>query len=206
MKTKLLLIVPLFLVSPWVNAKDLGVHGQVYAIAEDNLLDILMARAQAEVDTGKWNERVEQWKNQAKKQAARPSGIKLPRALKTDSHLYDPSVILPQDVKDSSGQIIRPKGTQANPLNYISMTRTLVFIDGDDHQQVDWMMALTDEQPDRYKVILTQGNVLDLAKSLDRRLFFDQQQIYSNKLAIKTLPAVVYQQGLYLRIDEVMIP
>ena len=194
------------LLMPTVYAKDLGVHGRVYEIAEENLLQVILSRAQAEVDSGNWAKRVEGWQKQAKKQAARPRGIALPRAQKTTSHLYDPSIIVPQDIRDANGRLIRAKGTHVNPLDYISMSRTLVFIDGDDQKQVDWMMSQTSEQPDRYKVILTQGNVIDLAKSLKRRLFFDQRQTYTQKLAIKTLPAVVYQDGLYLRVDEVALP
>jgi conjugal transfer pilus assembly protein TraW len=202
----LLVLIVVLLLTPSVYAKDFGVHGRVYEIAEDNLLEILMSRAQAEVDSGQWAKRVDKWRGIAKQQAARPRGISLPRAMKSSSHLYDPSIIIPKDIKDASGQILRAKGTQVNPLNYISMTRTLVFIDGDDQEQVDWMISQTHEKPDRYKVILTQGNIIKLANSLDRQLFFDQGQFYTHKLAINSLPAVVYQQGEYLRIDEVAIP
>ena len=40
---------------------------------------------------------------------------------------------------------------------------------------------------------------------LNRRLYFDQKQELLNKLEIKKLPAQVYQEGLYLRIDEVAL-
>ena len=187
-------------------AVDLGVHGRLYEIEEDNLLDVLMARAQQEVDSGRWAERVKEWGEQAKAQTARPAGIELPRADKTASHLFDPSIIVPEDIRDAAGNVLRPKGTRVNPLDYISMTRTLVFIDGDDAEQVEWMVSQTAQEPDRYKVILTRGNVLDLAKQTDRRLFFDQRQVYTRKLSIQSLPAVVYQEGAYLRIDEVALP
>ena len=206
MKTALFLIIPLLLLSPWVFAKDLGTHGRVYAIEENNLLKVLLSRAQAEMDSGQWDTRVEEWRKQAKQQANRPKSIHLPRATKTTSHLYDPSIIVPKDIVDTSGRLIHPAGTKANPLNYISMTRHLVFIDGDDRDQVDWMRELIETEPDRYKVILTKGAVIDLMKEMNRRLFFDQQQIYTEKLAIKSLPALVYQEGLFLRIDEVAIP
>jgi conjugal transfer pilus assembly protein TraW len=86
------------------------------------------------------------------------------------------------------------------------MTRHLVFIDGDDRAQIDWMVELTASEPDRYKVILTNGAIVDLMKALNQRLFFDQNQVYTKKMDIKSLPALVYQSGLYLRIDEVAIP
>jgi len=206
MKASLFLIILLLLVSPRTFAKDLGTHGRVYDVEENDLLKVLQSRAQAEMDSGQWNKRVDKWRNQAKQQANRPKGIYLPRATKTTSHLYDPSIIVPKDIVDTSGRLIQSAGTKANPLNYIAMTRHLVFIDGDDSNQVDWMRELTETEPDRYKVILTKGAVIDLMKALDRRLFFDQQQIYTEKLAIKSLPALVYQEGLFLRIDEITIP
>lgn len=203
------LLLPLFismLVSPIVFARDLGVFGRVYPIEENDLLSVLTSRAQAQLDSGQWDTRVEAWRHQAREQANRPTGIKLPRAKETRSHLFDPSIIVPEDIKDAKGQLIRAAGTQVNPLSYISLSRQLVFIDGDDPAQVDWMLQLTAPEPDRFKVILTNGAVIDLMKNLNRRLFFDQQQVYSEKLSIKSLPALVYQQALYLRIDEVAIP
>ena len=206
MKTALFLIIQLLLLSPCAFAKDLGIHGRVYDIEENDLLKVLQSRAQAEMDSGNWDTRVEEWRDQAKQQANRPKGIHLPRATKITSHLYDPSIIVPKDIVDTSGRLIQPAGTKANPFNYISMTRHLIFIDGDDRDQVDWMLEVTASEPDRFKVILTQGAVIELMKALDRRLFFDQQQIYTEKLAIQSLPALVYQEGLFLRIDEVAIP
>ena len=188
-----------------LQAKDLGVHGRVYEIQENDLLSVLQSRAQAELDSGKWAKRVEEWQGQAKQQANRPNGIILPRATETTSHLYDPSIIVPKDIKDTNGLLIRAAGSQINPLSYISMTRNLVFIDGDDRAQVDWMVQLTGSEPGRYKIILTQGSVIDLMKELNRQLFFDQKQVYTQKMNIKSLPALVYQSGLHLRIDEVAI-
>ncbi len=189
-----------------LQAKDLGVHGRVYEIKENDLLTVLQSRAQGELDSGEWNKRVEKWRDQAKKQASRPAGIVLPRATETTSHLYDPTLVVPDDIKDANGFILHRAGTRINPLSYITMTRHLLFIDGDDKAQIDWMMQTTKSEPERFKVILTRGNVIDLMTSLDRRLFFDQKQQYIEKLSINTLPALVYQQDLYLRIDEVAIP
>ena len=199
-------LILLLLLSPSIFAKNLGVHGRVYDIQENDLLAVLKNRAQAEMDSGKWDERVDGWKKQAKRQANRPGGISLPRAKKTESHLYDPSIITPTDIKDTTGKIIQSAGTKANPLNYISMSKFMLFIDGDDREQIDWMLEISQSNPNRYKVILTNGAVLDLMKELNRQLFFDQRQVYIKKLSIKSLPALVYQQGLYLRIDEVAIP
>jgi conjugal transfer pilus assembly protein TraW len=207
MLSKTILHLCILLIMPSLaQAKDLGVHGRVYGIKENDLLTVLQSRAQGELDSGEWDKRVKKWRDQAKKQTSRPAGILLPRATEITSHLYDPTLVVPDDIKDANGFILHRAGTRINPLSYITMTRHLLFIDGDDQEQIDWMMQTTKSEPERFKVVLTQGNVIDLMTSLDRRLFFDQKQQYVQKLSINSLPALVYQQGLYLRIDEVAIP
>ncbi len=85
------------------------------------------------------------------------------------------------------------------------MSRQLLFIDGDDVEQVEWMVQITRDNPNGFKVILTNGAVIDLMNQLQRRLYFDQNQQLIEKLNIQRLPSHVYQEGLYLRIDEVAL-
>ncbi len=195
----------LLVVSMNVLALDLGVHGRLYAIDEQNLIEVIQANAQADIDSGAWQERTEQWREKARYQVNRPSGIQLPRSDETSSRLFDPSVIFPDDIKDTKGNVIYAAGTTVNPLSYINWSRQLIFIDGDDRTQVEWMIAQTQAIPSQYKVILTNGPVLDLMNELNQRLYFDQNQSLVRRLNIQSLPARVYQQGLYLRIDEVRI-
>jgi conjugal transfer pilus assembly protein TraW len=197
----------LFCSSAW--GKDLGVHGRVYDIAERDLIEVLMQRGQAEVDSGEWDKKLERWRKQAKAQTARPQGISLPRASITASHLFDPSVVISRDITDNNGNLLVPAGTHFNPFSVTSLSRHLIFIDGEDPEQIDWMMTLTAESPTGpagFVVILTDGPILELMNRLDRRLFFDQNQNYVTKLAIRSLPARVYQEAQYLRIDEIALP
>ncbi len=206
MKTTQIIYVAFFL-SAWISveAKDLGTHGKVYPIAEKDFLNVILDRAQGEVDSGQWNQRVDKWKKRAIAKTNRPDGIILPRSEATESHLYDPSTITPNEIRDTAGRLIHPAGTKVNPLSMTTMSKQLLFIDGDDRTQVSWMMEATKDVPDKFKVILTNGPVIDLMNELNRRLYFDQKQKLVKELAIKKLPALVYQEGLYLRIDEVAI-
>lgn len=188
-----------------VEAKDLGTHGRIYPIVEKDFLKVILGRAQGEVDSGKWNKRVERWKIKAIAKTNRPDGVILPRSETTESHLYDPSTVTPNDIRDTAGRLIHPAGTKVNPLTMVTMSKQLVFIDGDDRDQVNWMMEATKDVPEKYKVILANGPVIDLMNELNRRLYFDQNQKLVTELAIKKLPALVYQEGFYLRIDEVAI-
>ncbi len=188
-----------------VLAKDLGVHGKIYPIEEQDLLEVLLSRAQSELDSGQWDRRVDGWRNKAKAQAASPQGITLPLADQVSARLFDPSVIVPDDIKDANGVLLYAAGTLVNPLKYIHLSRQLVFIDGDDKRQVDWMAATTQSAPHQFKVILTNGPILDLMQELGQRLFFDQHQQLANKLGIGKLPTLVSQSGLYLKIEEIAI-
>jgi len=186
-------------------AMDLGVHGRLYPIDEQNLIETIQANAQADIDSGAWEKHTQQWREQASYQANRPGGIQLPRTDETSSRLYDPSVVFPDDIKDAEGNLIYSAGVPVNPLNYINWSRQLIFIDGDDRQQINWMMSVTQSNPTQFKVVLTNGPVLDLMNELNQRLYFDQNQNLVRRFNIRSLPAQVYQQGQYLRIDEVKI-
>ena len=188
------------------HAKDLGTHGRVYDIVEVDLLGVINARAQDELDSGRWDARVDEWREQAKSQAARPRGIHLPRATRPHSYLWDPSAVSPNDIRDASGKIIIPAGTSVNPLDYISLTRNLVFVDGDDDKQIAWVLNATANNRDHYKIILTNGPILDLMEEHQVRLYFDQHQSLTRKMAIQRLPAVVFQENKLLRIREIALP
>jgi conjugal transfer pilus assembly protein TraW len=186
------------------SARDLGTHGRVYPLVEEDLVKVMMARAQAKVDSGQWARQIDKWRDQARERAARPKGIVLPRAEQDRSFYYDPSIIVSHDIRDASGVLIYPKGTQVNPLDFVSMTQGLILIDGDDPEQIDWMLGLKDLAA--FKAVLTNGPILDLMQRLNHRLYFDQHQRLVNKFGVKALPARIYQDGArYLRVDEVAL-
>ncbi len=186
------------------SARDLGTHGRVYPLVEEDLVEVMMAKAQAEVDSGQWARQIDEWRDQARERAARPKGIVLPRAEQDRSFYYDPSIIVSHDIRDASGVLIYPKGTQVNPLDFVSMTQGLILIDGDDPEQIDWMLGLKDLAA--FKAVLTNGPILDLMQRLNHRLYFDQHQRLVNKFGVKALPARIYQDGArYLRVDEVAL-
>jgi conjugal transfer pilus assembly protein TraW len=198
-----ILLIALFIALP-CPAHDLGTYGRVYPLVEEDLVEVMMARAQAEVDSGQWERTIEAWREKARARAARPKGIILPRAQQERSFHYDPSIVVSHDIKDASGALLYPKGTQVNPLDFVSMTQGLILIDGDDPEQLDWMLGLDDLAA--FKVVLTNGPILDLMKRLNHRLYFDQHQRLVNKFGVKALPVRIYQDGpRYLRVDEVVI-
>ena len=106
--------------------------------------------------------------------------------------------------KDAEGRVIVPPGTVVNPLDTVSLSQALLFIDARDREQVARARKLIDERQGKVKVILTGGSYLDLMRRWQRPVFYDQQGNLTTKLGIRQVPALVTQDGRRLRIDELL--
>lgn len=193
------------LVSSRAVAEDLGVVGKTYEIAETDLLTVIQAELKAMAADGRLAEAEQRLKARAEAFVKRPPGRDLPRATEDRVYYHDPSLTTEQDLLDHRGRLIHPAGTTINPLDYVSLTTPLVFFDGDDKVQAEWVRALVGTAPDRYVVLMTQGAVIERMRDWQIRLYFDQHGRYSERLGIRALPAVVRQEGLRLRIDEIAL-
>ena len=97
-----------------------------------------------------------------------------------------------------------PPGTVVNPLDSVTLSQALLFIDARDREQVARARKLIDERQGKVKVILTGGSYLDLMRRWQRPVFYDQQGNLTTKLGIRQVPALVTQDGRRLRIDELL--
>lgn len=77
-----------------------------------------------------------------------------------------------------------------NPLQYVPFNQTLYFINGDDPAQVAWMKRQTPPTLES-KIILVQGSIPEMQKSLDSRVYFDQNGVLCQRLGIDQVPARV---------------
>ena len=48
-----------------------------------------------------------------------------------NSHLYDPSYTVPEDIYDHKGHLLYKAGYKVNPLNQVPLRERLIFINGD---------------------------------------------------------------------------
>lgn len=187
--------------SAGVGAEDLGRIGQVYGIAERDLVEVFKERAQARVADGSWGRVMEQQRDKMKAYAARPIGKKLPRAYQYSVRYFDPTIVLDQDISDAEGKILHPKGTRVNPFDYRNYTKTLCFLDGDDKAQVEWAKQYCLD-PVNAKAILVNGPIIDLSNALKTPLFFDQYGVLVRHFGLKAVPSVVRQTGKVFAIEE----
>jgi conjugal transfer pilus assembly protein TraW len=96
-------------------------------------------------------------------------------------------------------------GTVKNPLDVVSMSKHLLFFDGRDARQVKRARELIDLYRGRVKPILVGGSYLNLMKSWQIPVYYDQQGLLVRKLGITAVPAIVSQEGKRLRVDELAL-
>lgn len=191
--------------SSLAGAEDLGTVGKTYEIAETDLIAHIHAELAAMRDDGRLAEQQLEMKKRAQETVARPPGLHLPRATESRVYHYDPSVTTDYDVIDDLGNVIYRAGTTVNPLEYTTLTTPIVFFDGDDAVQTRWVREFLGDAPDRYVPLMTNGPVVELMQQWNVRLYFDQHGRYAEQLGVTALPAVVRQEGLLLRIDEIAL-
>lgn len=191
--------------SATVRAQDLGVIGPVYPIAEPSLLDVILAKLREAEASGALARMQREAQTDARREIEHPTPVTgITRTTTPRRFYFDPSITVPYPITDEDGRVIVAPGTTVNPLDTVSLSQPLLFLDARDDAQVRRALALLDERDGRMKVILTGGSYLDLMRRWQRPVFFDQRGTLTEKLGIRHVPAVVSQEGRRLRIDEIL--
>jgi len=206
---RLVLVLPLALAglvaATPAAARDYGQQGTVWAIAEPDLLTQIHARLaalEASGETKKLNERLKQ---RTIARVNRPAPVAgLTRAEAPRSWLFDPTIAVGENITDEQGRVVIAAGTRVNPLDSVPLRQPLVFLDGDDAEQLAW--AVQTYGSTKAKFILVAGAPLELMKARQRRFWFDQEGKLVRRFGIAAVPAVVEQQGRQLVIREHALP
>ena len=186
-----------------IHADDLGVIGPVYAIAEPNLLEVILGTLRAAQEDGSLERLQREALTTIRRGIEDPAPVVgLSRTRQPRRFFHDPSIVVPEAILDADGRVIVPPGTVVNPLDTVSLSQALLFIDARDREQVARARKLIDERQGKVKVILTGGSYLDLMRRWQRPVFYDQQGALTTRLGIRHVPALVTQDGRRLRIDE----
>ncbi|OJX11907.1 MAG: type-F conjugative transfer system protein TraW [Caedibacter sp. 37-49] len=185
-----------------VPAKDLGCHGEVFKIKEESLLEVIKHRLLKMQESGSLKTYQKQLAEHSKKKALNPDPVKgITKTTSPRIFYYDPTITLPQDLKDQDGRVFARREDRANPLQITPLTKGMIFIDGEDEHQVKWALR----QSLTSKIILVKGSPLTLEETYSRRFYFDQLGLLTKKLGISQVPARVSQDGVQLKIEEVQI-
>ena len=199
------LVTTAILLSFAARAQDLGVIGPVYPIAEPSLLEVILSKLREAEATGVLARLQRETQANAKRGIEEPPPVaRITKTTRARSFYYDPSIVVPYAIADAEGKVIVAPGTKVNPLDTVSLSKQLLFIDARDAAQVGHARNILDERGGKVKVILTGGSYLDLMRRWKRPVFFDQQGQLTSKLGIRHVPALVTQEGKRLRIDEIL--
>ena len=185
------------------HAENLGKIGPTYPIAERNFLDVIMERLRAKRDSGEIAKAEQLARTRATETIANPPPVPgLHRAEAARTYYFDPTFTLDRNVVDANGQLLFPVGTRQNPLAVVRLSKHLLFFDGRDQRQVERARELIDTYQGKVKPILVAGSYIDLMKAWSRPVYYDQHGFLVRRLGITGVPALVSQDGLRLRIDE----
>ncbi len=202
---RMTLVAAAILFSFAARAQDLGVIGPVYPIAEPSLLEVILSKLREAETTGVLARLQRDTQARVKRGIEQPDPIaRITKTTKARSFYYDPSIVVPYAIADADGKVIVAPGTKVNPLDTVSLSKALLFIDARDAAQVGRARGILDERGGKVKVILTGGSYLELMRRWKRPVFFDQQGTLTDKLGIRHVPALVSQEGKRLRIDEIL--
>ena len=193
-----LLTLTLFLVtlSIPIAAGDLGVHGKLFPVEEQDL--ILYLKKQVDRLPPEERERaIQRIEEHCAGELVKPAGMGLKRAQFYEVRYFDPTILATEDFTDHKGNIVVPKGTLYNPLEHHHLSQELLFVDGDEASHVAWAR---DQDPDA-KWVLTDGHPLALEEQECRPIYFDQYGALVKKLSIRSIPARVSQEGKRLKIE-----
>lgn len=199
---KICLLVGLIGFSSWhANARNIGKIGVTYDVREENLLEVILKRLEQKIKNGGMDELNRQLEGNTKKYIERPAGTLLPRSQVYRAVEINAVYTLQKDIEDEKGGVLYKKGHKINPLEIKPLTKTLCFFDGDDREQVLWVMKYCATNI-KNKLILINGNYLELSKEYKTKFYFDQYGYITKRLGIKAVPAVVRQNGKVLYVEE----
>lgn len=188
-----------------VCAVDLGVVGPTYPIAEKDLLQLIQSRLREKEKSGELAKLQQEAVKRSIRSIEQPKPVPgLSKTLKARTWYYDPSIVAQRNYTDADGKIIVPAGTRVNPLDYVSMSRHLLFFDGRDKGQVKRAEELVRHYQGKIKPILTGGSYVELMRQWNAQVYFDQAGALTRKFGIERVPALVSQEGKRLRVDEII--
>jgi conjugal transfer pilus assembly protein TraW len=198
------------------EAKDLGVHGQVWEIKEKDIVSYIKYQITEE----KAEKIQKDFIAKSKKHINRPKPVGgITKTLEHKVHYYNPEITLTKDVADQTGKVLYKKGTKVNPLDHQTFTRQLLFINGDDIKQVEFAVSKYHQIGEDLKIVLTNGSPIELMKKYNPqkgdissknnlqiiRFYFDQEGYLSKTFGIEAVPSLVKKEGKLMRVEAIVL-
>jgi len=200
------IIVILWLIPFSSNAKDFGILGQTFPIAEKDPIELIRERLAKLEKSGELAILQKKWQDTSVKRAKRPkdSLAVIKKVDKDQVRYFDPSITVKQNLADHQGRVFAYAGQTVNPFDKLpNYFLQLIFIDGDDEEQVEF--ALGKNRLNSAKIILVRGDIIDLMQKHKIRMYFDQQGLLVKKFSLDKFPTIIQREGKKLKIQEVAL-
>lgn len=184
------------------SAKDLGVRGATWPVAEPDLLAEIEARLLEMQRSGALARLQAEARERARSRLEEPEPVPgIAPAREERSRTFDPAIVVERDIRTPDGILIAAAGTRVDPLERVGLTRDLLFVDGRRDAEIAW--ALGHGRP--AKVVLLAGRLLELMRRHGRPFFFDSGGWLAARFGLRFTPALVEQDGTRLRITEIPV-
>ena len=186
-----------------VSAKDLGVRGATWPVAEPDLLARIEARLIEMERSGALERLEDEARANARRKLEEPDPAPgIAPAREERSRLFDPAIAVARDIRTADGALIAAAGTRVNPLERMTLARDLLLVDGRREAEIAWALAREEKSGRPAKIVLLAGRPLDLMRRHGRPFFFDQGGRLAARFGLRFTPSLVEQAGSRLRITE----
>jgi conjugal transfer pilus assembly protein TraW len=191
----------LFAMGSIAHATDLGVQGTTYLVAEIDLRQLIMESA-TRADVSAIQKKL---KESAATFFDRLPAYGLPHATETATHWVDPSIVLTTDIRapikaqdgSYSWQVMYPKGTRVNPLETITPPDRMLFFDGTDSDQVDFVKKVLAAHPLDIMPVEVAGNPKTLSDSISRPVYYATTEMLSRFGILETPSLLGVGKGVH---------
>ena len=188
------------------TAKDLGVRGATWPVSEPDLLAAIESRLRGMERSGELARLEREARADARVRLEEPDPVPgIVAATEKRSRLLDPSITVARDVWTPDGTLVAAVGTRVNPLERMTLTRDLLFVDGRRASEIAWALAREADGGRAARIVLVAGRPLELARRHRRPFFFDQDGVLAARFGIAATPSLVGQAGTLLRITEIPV-
>ena len=185
-------------VPTWASGKDLGVHGRLYEIREEDMLSYVRRKA-GEIDMRALREGMERKLEESYAQRSFVS-LDVPSATEERVRYVDPSVNVRNPLYDHTGKMIFPAGA-VNPLDHVRLSKSILVLRED---QVKRVLEETDKRAEKPILLLTDGDIRK-ASLLAGRMVYKASPFMLRRLQVEKVPSLVTQEGRKLRVEETVL-
>jgi conjugal transfer pilus assembly protein TraW len=177
------------------SVEQLGVFGNVYPIQEKDAIDSIKDKIALMQKDGRMDAIKKEWTDKALSRIENgPDPVPgIGKHKKDNVRLFNPEIELTKNITDDQGRVIAPSGTKMNPMEYMTLKREYIFIDGTDQKQVDWAVKYSKEKGGDLKarIILVNGSPTKVSRKYDQRIFFDQDGRIVRHFSITAVPTII---------------